>query len=114
MKHERANSDEYSGKQEEQSVREAGLSQNRLVFDQEKGSIKVRDDFAIGTHKKLNERESYSTNKRSTRLIQNADHMQIGTLMYSQEVESGSKETKVSKKFVPMFPFFYDEVGNGR
>lgn len=45
----------------------------------------------------------------SIRLIKNADHMQIGTLMYSM-----STNDVVSQKFIPIFPFLYDELNGGR
>ena len=47
--------------------------------------LKSKDDFTLGGTciKGVYNPQSYITNKRSTRLIQNADHMQVGTMMYT-------------------------------
>ena len=48
---------------------------------------------------------------KSLKIISNAEFIQMGTLMYYKE-KKNSKQ--VSKSFVPIFPFLYDDVKNGR
>lgn len=47
---------------------------------------------------------------RSNRIVENADHFQVGTMMYTKEEDS----SEINKRFVPIFPFLYNDVGNGR
>ena len=47
---------------------------------------------------------------KSTRIVENADHFQVGTMMYSKDQDLG----EINKRFVPIFPFLYNDVGNGR
>lgn len=47
--------------------------------------------------------------KKPLRLIQQANHIQVGTIKYSQE----PGQQKVTKKFIPIFPFLYDDIKNG-
>jgi hypothetical protein len=96
-----------------------GLTKSRWVFERtelleakEYSGIKSKDDFGIGCSqmKGQYDPQSYITNKRSTRLIQDADHFQIGTLMYTKDTESA----KVSRTFIPIFPFLYNDLKSGR
>ena len=89
------------------------FSQKRLRAEESRfqgSSLKSKDDFTLGgtNNKGVYNPQSYIASKRSTRLIQNADHMQVGTMMYTSE------DTKVSRKFIPIFPFLYDDLMSGR
>ena len=47
--------------------------------------------------------------KTSTKIFTNADHLQVGTIMYSETNVGG-----VARKFMPIFPFLYDDLKNGQ
>ena len=88
---------------------------------------KNKDDSAIGKNREIitnayepapsrrvvgakNELRRELDKKRGIRIIQNADKIQVGTIMYTK----AGPTAPVIKKFIPVFPFLYDDVGNGR